>query len=597
MLADESSWEQICTGLIQKGVCTLIPKSKVYHLHGRPVLNGLFGVSKEEFNGPWETFRLIMNLVPVNKLCRNLGGDVSTLPSWAGMTPYVLGDGEVLLLSSEDIRCFFYMFAIPQDWEPFMAFNKEVPHSLLPKGTVETHFLASRVLPMGFLNSVAIAQHIHRRIARLGLHGITPDLGAQNELRKDRPFTSCPWTYRVYLDNFDALERVDHSLARRIKGEVSAEVLALRREYQYWGLPRHPKKSVQQQTVAEIQGAIVDGVTGRVRPKPLKLLKYVALAWALLQEGRCNQKQLQIICGGFVYCCMFRRPLLGLLNKVWTFIVELGNDPPVVRRTIPELVKFELVRFICALPFAQMNLRLPVLGGVTASDASEHGGGFCISNGLTPMGVHASHCTVRGDVPEIEDHVQVLTIGLFDGIGALRAAADILQLPMAGHVSSEVSAEGTRVLESNFPDTLWVGDVTLITEEMVRTWGGRYSNAGVVLVGGGPPCQGVSGLNADRKGALRDLRSCLFVHVKRIYQLCKRVFSWAQVHYMMESVFSMDEHDRGVMSEHMETMPYMIDAGGISVCRRPRLYWISWEIQAGEGVQLHSVQGEGWGRF
>ena len=104
-------------------------------------------------------------------------------------------------------------------------------------------------------------------------------------------------------------------------------------------------------------------------------------------------------------------------------------------------------------------------------------------------------------------------------------------------------------------------------------------------------------MNADRKGALRDLRSCLFVHVKRIYQLCKRVFSWAQVHYMMESVFSMDEHDRGVMSEHMETMPYMIDAGGISVCRRPRLYWISWEIQAGEGVQLHSVQGEGWGRF
>ena len=37
-----------------------------------------------------------------------------------------------------------------------------------------------------------------------------------------------------------------------------------------------------------------------------------------------------------------------------------------------------------------MNLRTPVLGGVTASDASETGGGFCVSRGLTPMGVHAA---------------------------------------------------------------------------------------------------------------------------------------------------------------------------------------------------------------
>jgi hypothetical protein len=33
---------------------------------------------------------------------------------------------------------------------------------------------------------------------------------------------------------------------------------------------------------------------------------------------------------------------------------------------------------------------------------------------------------MRGELPEIEDHVQVLTVGLFDGIGALRVAADTL---------------------------------------------------------------------------------------------------------------------------------------------------------------------------
>jgi len=110
VFADESSWGEICQGLISKGVCVLLPQSKVHKVNNQLLLNGLFGVSKEEFVGTCEVFRLIMNLVPVNKLCRNLGGDVATLPSWAGMTPYLLEGDQVLVMSSEDIRCFFYFF-------------------------------------------------------------------------------------------------------------------------------------------------------------------------------------------------------------------------------------------------------------------------------------------------------------------------------------------------------------------------------------------------------------------------------------------------------------------------------------------------------
>ena len=119
--------------------------------------------------------------------------------------------------------------------------------------------------------------------------------------------------------------------------------------------------------------------------------------------------------------------------------MDFEGNPPVVKRVMPDAVRLELVLFLCALPLAQMNLRSVVRGDVTASDASEVGGGFCISNGLTAMGVHAASCHVRGDLPEIEDHVQVFTICLFDGIGALRVGADVLKLPMAGHVSAEVS--------------------------------------------------------------------------------------------------------------------------------------------------------------
>ena len=597
VFVNDSDWEEVCRGLLDKGVCALLPEREVCRVGTKLLLNGMFGVSKSEFQNNYEVMRVIMNLVPTNKLCRSLGGDISTLPSWAGMSPYILEDGQVVLLSSEDIRCFFYLFSIPRSWWGYMCFSKEVPSSLWPSGKSGPFFLCSKVLPMGYLNSVSIAQHVHRRIARLALRSMGPTRGGHTEIRKDQSFSSSDWLFRVYLDNFDILQKVDAKLASTLEGEPSPEILALRDTYEQFGLPRHPKKSVQQSTKAEIQGAIVDGVMGLVKPKPDKVLKYVELALRLLQKGDSTQRQMQIVCGGFVYCCMFRRALLGTLNSVWQFIVSFKGDPPFIRRKIPLAASSEIIRFIMLVPLAQMNLRAPLKGAVTASDASEYGGGFCVSKGLTPMGCHASSCHVRGDLPEIEDHVQVLTVGLFDGIGALRVSADALLLPMGGHVSSEVNPEGRRVLESQFPDTESVGNVEDIDEDMVRTWALRYSNVGVVVVGGGPPCQGVSGLNSDRKGSLRDARSKLFVHVPRIYKLCKRFFKWAQVHHLMESVASMDDHDRAIMSESIGCCPWRIEAAGVSLCRRPRLYWISWELQASEGVTLKPGSDLDWYSF
>lgn len=210
---------------------------------------------------------------------------------------------------------------------------------------------------MGFLNSVAIAQHVHRRIARIALHSNLVGLGPQAELRKDQPFSSSPLLYRIYLDNFDIIHRMGHQLACLVEGKPSKELVALREAYAVHGLPRHPGKAVEQQTTAEIQGAMVDGVLGLVKPKPQKVLKYIELALLLLAKGDASQRQMQIVCGGFVYCCMFRRALLGSLKCVWRFITGFGNDSPVVRRCLPPAVLVELLRFVCLVPFAQMNLR------------------------------------------------------------------------------------------------------------------------------------------------------------------------------------------------------------------------------------------------
>ena len=60
-------------------------EDEVYQVGNQPLLNGLFGVSKHEWVDSVEIMRVIVNLTPLNAVCRGLDGDISTLPSWAGM--------------------------------------------------------------------------------------------------------------------------------------------------------------------------------------------------------------------------------------------------------------------------------------------------------------------------------------------------------------------------------------------------------------------------------------------------------------------------------------------------------------------------------
>ena len=58
------------------------------------------------------------------------------------------------------------------------------------------------------------------------------------------------------------------------------------------------------------------------------------------------------------------------------------------------------------------------------------------------------------------------------------------------------------------------------------------------------------------------------------------------VHSITESVASMDHADCETMNKGLEDEPWFIDAHGVSLCHRPRLYWLSWELFESEGVEL-----------
>ena len=114
VMVSDDDWGPVCTGLVQSGICCFLEDCDVFHVGTEPLLNGLFGVSKDETSPKgFEVFRLIMNLIPLNNLCRPFSGDVDTLPSWGSMSPYFLQPSERLLVSSEDVKCFFYTMSVP----------------------------------------------------------------------------------------------------------------------------------------------------------------------------------------------------------------------------------------------------------------------------------------------------------------------------------------------------------------------------------------------------------------------------------------------------------------------------------------------------
>ena len=590
MVSDED-WPQVCAGLVRSGVCVFIPEHEIFHTDSGPLLNGLFGVPKDEKTAQGvEIYRLIMNLIPLNNLCKPMSGDVDSLPSWSTMSPFFLQPNERLLVSSEDVKCFFYTMSVPDCWVKFLAFNKLVPDSILPASfRGQRMYLASRVLPMGFLNSVSLAQHVHRNLAKWSSqrdHELLDGVNLpESELRKDRSFTTANPNWRIYLDNYDLLERVEATEVVSMEGTCPAGVLALRQEYERWEVPRNLKKSVQRSSRCELQGATVDGDAGLAYPRENKLAKYFGLALTLCRQEFATQKQWQVVCGGLVYFSMFRRPLLGGLTQVWQHILAFDRTGKRWMRT-PGDCRLEILRFLGMLPLARLDFRLDMHPMVSCSDASLQGGGVCATSSLTSLGGMVSQGALRGEVPEPKEDFSVFSVGLFDGIGALRVALETINVTVLGHASVECNKAAQRVVEAHYPGGELVNSVQEVDEEVVRRWACRYSQCSLVLLGAGPPCQGVSGLNPDRKGALRDERSCLFAEIPRILSLLQRAFPWCPVHSLIESVGSMDANDRNIMSNAFGTEPILCDAGDFTWCHRPRLYWISWEIECNNAMSL-----------
>jgi hypothetical protein len=124
---------------------------------------------------------------------------------------------------------------------------------------------------------------------------------------------------------------------------------------------------------------------------------------------------------------------------------------------------------------------------VTASDASETGGGICASLDLKPK--------YLGEVDQfllsqsLFSPLKVVLISVFSGISSMLLALRLLKVPLVGSVIIEPLVEANRVSKAWFPGAKYYSDVTEITLDEVREWARAFSSCDVVVYCGGPPSQ------------------------------------------------------------------------------------------------------------
>lgn len=162
-------------------------------------------------------------------------------------------------------------------------------------------------------------------------------------------------------------------------------------------------------------------------------------------------------------------------------------------------------------------------------------------------------------------------LSLFDGISCGQVALQQAGIKIDNYFASEIMKNPIKVTQTNFPNTIQLGDVKNISYKngVLYTDNGVYTVGKIDLLIGGSPCQGFS--IAGKKLNFEDERSKLFFEFLRIKEEIKpRFFLFENVRMKDEIA---DEIDR-----LLETKRIFIDSRNFTGHIRKRYYWTNINI-------------------
>ncbi len=583
VMANDEEWDKICGVLYSRGL--IRPVEEMAKVDETLIQNGAFGVPKPGkcLENGQEILRFIMDFRSINSVMRIIEGDVKTLAGAPSLQHVVLPSGTVLRISAEDMVAAFYLFALPPIWSTYMAFSKSVSWKALGVSREGKTRVDACVLPMGWSSAVGLMQHAHRRIAlRARISGgasLIPGL----EIRRDSIFPplECDGgaAWALYLDDTTTLEILDEKVTKEVDGKPPAEQEAIRAAYTHWGIPFSKEKALERASKAEKLGAVLDGNLGQLRGSTKRALDSMSLAATLCQKEYPLKKAVQVFAGKEVHTLQFRRPLFCIFDEIWKEIGREGNQCRMTSKVVSEILMS-----CCLQPMKFTDLRAGLSEVVSASDASETGGGLVYANRLSTKGlveavaIEAEVDEFKEEGMETDEKQKVIVFDFFAGIGGLSRALELACLEVHTLIVIEKDADCRRLHRRRWPGCKLVLDIRALDKERIRGMMDDIEGLSGVIAGGGSPCQGLSKLSVFREGLL-DPRSALF------YLLVERL-EWIREIAVEKKIWSLrfcenvvgDEDNIQEMSRKLKMAPVEVCSSDHSWVRRPRLYWGSHEI-------------------
>ena len=147
-------------------------------------------------------------------------------------------------------------------------------------------------------------------------------------------------------------------------------------------------------------------------------------------------------------------------------------------------------------------------------------------------------------------------LSLFDGMSCGQIALDKLGIKVNNYFASEIDKYAMKVAQSNYPNTIQIGNVEFVTKEML--------NNKIDLLIGGSPCQGFS--FAGKQLNFEDSRSKLFFEFIRLKNELNPKY------FLLENVRMKKEY-QDIISKYIGCEPIMINSSLVSAQNRVRLYW------------------------
>ena len=166
-------------------------------------------------------------------------------------------------------------------------------------------------------------------------------------------------------------------------------------------------------------------------------------------------------------------------------------------------------------------------------------------------------------------------LSLCDGMSCCQIALDELNINTNDYYASEIDKYAIKVTQSNYPETVQLGDVTELGEEELKQL------PKIDLLIAGTPCKNLSRavINRDNYNqGLEGEESKLFYDYARILEWLKNNNN-NKIKFVLENVNSMNDEDKNIITDVLNVEPIMINSKLTSAQDRKRYYWTNLHVE------------------